>query len=99
MQSSTQPPFILCENLVKIYKVVDLEVVALEGLDLEVAAGEMIRCAWSPTTFRCGRALGWSERVSRGTHARPAQGDGWPYERGESNQPGHRHQKNSVLWR
>jgi ABC-type lipoprotein export system ATPase subunit len=35
-------PLIVCENLVKIYKVADLEVVALQGLDLEVAAGEMI---------------------------------------------------------
>lgn len=31
-----------CDNLVKIYKVADLEVIALQGLDLEVAAGEMI---------------------------------------------------------
>jgi len=35
-------PFVMCDNLVKIYKVVDLEVVALQGLDLEVAPGEMI---------------------------------------------------------
>ncbi len=35
-------PFILCDNLVKIYKVADLEVVALQGLDLEVEKGEMI---------------------------------------------------------
>jgi peptide/nickel transport system ATP-binding protein len=34
--------FIRCDNLVKIYKVADLEVVALQGLDLEVAAGEMM---------------------------------------------------------
>jgi ABC-type lipoprotein export system ATPase subunit len=34
--------FIVCENLVKIYKVADLEVVALQGLDLEIAAGEMM---------------------------------------------------------
>jgi ABC-type lipoprotein export system ATPase subunit len=33
---------ILCENLVKIYKVADLEVVALQGLDLTVEAGEFI---------------------------------------------------------
>jgi ABC-type lipoprotein export system ATPase subunit len=33
---------ILCDNLVKIYKVVDLEVVALQGLDLAVEAGELI---------------------------------------------------------
>ncbi len=34
--------FIRCENLVKIYKVADLEVVALQGVDLHVAAGEMM---------------------------------------------------------
>jgi len=31
---------VLCDNLVKIYKVADLEVVALQGLDLEITAGE-----------------------------------------------------------
>lgn len=35
-------PLVTCDNLVKIYKVADLEVVALQGLDLEVIAGEMI---------------------------------------------------------
>jgi ABC-type lipoprotein export system ATPase subunit len=35
-------PIVICDNLVKIYKVADLEVFALQGLDLEVAAGEMI---------------------------------------------------------
>jgi peptide/nickel transport system ATP-binding protein len=34
--------FIVCNNLVKIYKVADLEVVALQGLDLEVPQGEMM---------------------------------------------------------
>ncbi|MCA9915668.1 MAG: ABC transporter ATP-binding protein, partial [Anaerolineae bacterium] len=34
--------YIECENLVKIYKVADLEVVALQGLDLSVERGEMI---------------------------------------------------------
>ena len=33
---------IVCDNLVKIYKVADLEVVALQGLDLVVEAGELI---------------------------------------------------------
>ena len=33
---------IACDNLVKIYKVADLEVVALQGLDLLVEKGEMI---------------------------------------------------------
>ncbi|MBI3959505.1 MAG: ATP-binding cassette domain-containing protein [Chloroflexi bacterium] len=32
----------LCENLVKIYKVDELEVVALQGLDLEVQQGEFL---------------------------------------------------------
>jgi len=33
---------IVCDNLVRIYKVADLEVVALQGLDLLVGEGEMI---------------------------------------------------------
>ncbi len=37
-----RPIFIECDNLVKIYKVADLEVVALQGLDLLVRAGEMM---------------------------------------------------------
>lgn len=35
-------PLIVCESLVKIYKVADLEVVALQGLDLVVDRGEFI---------------------------------------------------------
>ncbi|WP_159884915.1 ABC transporter ATP-binding protein [Paenibacillus puerhi] len=31
-----------CDNLVKIYKIADLEVVALQGLDLQVQAGEVM---------------------------------------------------------
>lgn len=34
--------FIECENLVKIYKIAELEVVALQGLDLSIEKGEMI---------------------------------------------------------
>jgi ABC-type lipoprotein export system ATPase subunit len=33
---------VFCDNLVKIYRVADLEVVALQGLDLRVVAGEML---------------------------------------------------------
>ncbi|HZC04864.1 MAG TPA: ABC transporter ATP-binding protein [Ktedonobacterales bacterium] len=33
---------VTCENLVKIYTATDLEVVALQGLDLEIAPGEMV---------------------------------------------------------
>ncbi len=35
-------PFIVCENLVKIYKVANLEVVALQGLNLSVQPGELM---------------------------------------------------------
>jgi ABC-type lipoprotein export system ATPase subunit len=38
----TREAFIECENLVKIYKVADLEVVALQGIDLCIARGEMM---------------------------------------------------------
>ncbi len=37
-----QEPFIVCDNLVKIYKIADLEAVALQGLDLIVAPGELL---------------------------------------------------------
>jgi ABC-type lipoprotein export system ATPase subunit len=40
--SSMTQPFIVCDNLVKIYKVAGLEIVALQGLDLAVAGGEML---------------------------------------------------------
>ena len=35
-------PFIICENLVRIYKVSGLEVVALQGLNLEIQLGELM---------------------------------------------------------
>jgi ABC-type lipoprotein export system ATPase subunit/bifunctional DNA-binding transcriptional regulator/antitoxin component of YhaV-PrlF toxin-antitoxin module len=38
----TEEPFVLCDNLVKIYKVAGLEVVALQGLDLAVPKGELL---------------------------------------------------------
>jgi peptide/nickel transport system ATP-binding protein len=34
--------FVNCDNLVKIYKIADLEVVALQGLDLTVAKGDIL---------------------------------------------------------
>ncbi len=40
--STMSEPFIICDNLVKIYRVAELEVVALQGLDLTVATGEML---------------------------------------------------------
>ena len=39
---SDAEPYILCEDLFKIYKQEDLEVVALRGLDLKVQRGEMM---------------------------------------------------------
>jgi ABC-type lipoprotein export system ATPase subunit len=40
--AASAPYTILCENVVKIYKVADLEVVALQGLDLLVEEGDLI---------------------------------------------------------
>jgi ABC-type lipoprotein export system ATPase subunit len=37
-----EEPFIACDNLVKIYKIADLETVALQGLDLVVPPGELM---------------------------------------------------------
>jgi ABC-type lipoprotein export system ATPase subunit len=42
MSFSGKGPYILCEDLFKIYKVADLEVVALRGLDLSVDPGEVV---------------------------------------------------------
>ncbi len=39
---SENRPFILCENLVKIYKLAEIEVVALQGLDLRIEPGELV---------------------------------------------------------
>jgi ABC-type lipoprotein export system ATPase subunit len=40
--SVSEEPYILCEDLFKIYKQEDLEVVALRGLDLKVKRGELM---------------------------------------------------------
>ena len=39
---SNDEPLIFCENLVKIYKVADLEAVALQGLDVQIQRGELM---------------------------------------------------------
>ncbi len=41
MTAGSDMPMVLAENLVKIYKTVDLEVLALQGLDLTVQKGEL----------------------------------------------------------
>jgi len=38
----SEEPLIICDNLVKIYKMSDLEIVALQGLDLVVEEGELM---------------------------------------------------------
>ncbi len=40
--SESRSPYVRCSNLYKIYKVADLEVVALRGLELEIERGEII---------------------------------------------------------
>jgi len=42
LADSVTDTIITCDNLVKIYKIADLEVVALQGLDLTVRRGEML---------------------------------------------------------
>ncbi len=42
MTNAAQTAYIVCEDLFKIYKVADLEVVALRGLDLNVERGEVV---------------------------------------------------------
>ena len=42
MVQSAKKEYIVCEDLFKIYKIADLEVVALRGLDLVVDAGEVL---------------------------------------------------------
>jgi putative ABC transport system ATP-binding protein len=41
-ETTTQHPFIVCDNLVKIYRVGDHDVVALQGLDMVVQPGEIM---------------------------------------------------------
>ena len=40
-------PLVICDNLVKIYKVADLEVVALQGLDLAIQRHYYHHPRWS----------------------------------------------------
>ena len=42
MTYSDSHPYVLCEDVFKIYKLADLEVVALRGLDLRVQRGEVV---------------------------------------------------------
>ncbi len=65
---SRAEPFITCENLVKIYKVADLEVVALQGLDLVVQPGELMGIVGSSGSGKSTllNVLGGLDRPSAG---------------------------------
>ena len=60
---------IICENLVKIYKTSDIEVVALQGLDLTVEAGELMAIIGSSGSGKSTllNMLGGLDRPSAGT--------------------------------
>jgi putative ABC transport system ATP-binding protein len=64
----TEPPFILCENLVKIHKVANLEVVALQGLDLQVRRAELMAIVGSSGSGKSTllNVLGGLDRPSAG---------------------------------
>jgi putative ABC transport system ATP-binding protein len=61
-------PFIVCENLVKIYKVADLEVVALQGLDMVVQPAEVMGIVGSSGSGKSTllNVLGGLDRPSAG---------------------------------
>lgn len=61
-------PVIVCDNLVKIYKVADIEVVALQGLDLLVDSGELVALVGSSGSGKSTllNILGGLDRPSAG---------------------------------
>src|SRR6266516_5336162 len=64
----TMEPLILCDNLVKIYKLNDIEVVALQGLDLKDEPGEMMALVGSSGSGKTTllNVLGGLDRPSAG---------------------------------
>src|SRR5215211_6280996 len=64
----TTEPLILCDNLVKIYKLDAIEVVALQGLDLTVQAGEVMSLVGSSGSGKTTllNVLGGLDRPSAG---------------------------------
>jgi ABC-type lipoprotein export system ATPase subunit/bifunctional DNA-binding transcriptional regulator/antitoxin component of YhaV-PrlF toxin-antitoxin module len=61
-------PIILCDNLVKIYKLSEIEVVALQGLDLTVQSGEVMALVGSSGSGKSTllNVLGGLDRPSAG---------------------------------
>jgi len=62
-------PLILCENLVKIYKTSEIEVVALQGLDIAIARGELMAIIGNSGSGKTTllNILGGLDRPSAGT--------------------------------
>lgn len=73
-------PFIHCENLVKIYKVAEIEVVALQGLDLTIQAGEMLGIVGASGSGKSTllNILGGLDRPSAGNVMVNGLGNGTP---------------------
>ena len=73
-------PVIVCDNLVRIYKVADLEVVALQGLDLIVEPGEMIAIVGAPAAASrrsSTSSAGSTARRPAGPRSRATTSAGW----------------------
>lgn len=66
--SSGRAPLIRCDGLVKIYKTDDLEVMALQGLDLEITRGELMAIVGKSGSGKSTllKLLGGLERPSAG---------------------------------
>jgi ABC-type lipoprotein export system ATPase subunit/bifunctional DNA-binding transcriptional regulator/antitoxin component of YhaV-PrlF toxin-antitoxin module len=64
----TTEPIIQCDNIVKIYKLDEIEVVALQGLDLQVGKGEVMSLVGSSGSGKTTllNVLGGLDRISAG---------------------------------